>query len=367
MYSNVQVAGIRQIGAWTASTTVAGALDDLGLNSGNMMFTEALCRLLGRTSPIPFSLPERELEGCDALVLAVANWINEYDDFGWLADRIERSDMAVFLVGVGAQASMDMVYPRIKPGTLRLLKVVAERSVSIAARGEFTCDVLEHFGIKNAVPVGCPSLLLAGSSGIEFTQRASTARTVVHGTRHGYQQAVGLQKFMYQQAFKHDYDLLLQSEHPDIVLALDLVEEHKLAEKAYEAVQGVYGAGSVDATIRFLKAHGLFYFNYESWISAMKARTFCVGTRIHGTIASILAGTHATLIAHDSRTLEMAKAMSIPYVEASSIPTDVDMDVEKLLEISRYSNVAISYDAYRQKYMEYFEANRLATSPIAMI
>ena len=49
-------------------------------------------------------MTDKELAGRDVVVLAAANWINSYDDFGWLANRLERIKLPVLLVGVGAQA-----------------------------------------------------------------------------------------------------------------------------------------------------------------------------------------------------------------------------------------------------------------------
>jgi hypothetical protein len=56
-----------------------------------------------------------------------------------------------------------------------------------------------------------------------------------------------------------------------------------------------------------------FFVDATTWIDALRDRDLVVGTRIHGTIAGLLAGVPSILIAHDSRTRELAQFHAIPY------------------------------------------------------
>ncbi len=51
---------------------------------------------------------------------------------------------------------------------------------------------------------------------------------------------------------------------------------------------------------------------------------FSFGSRIHGNIAAVLAGTPAYVLAHDSRTLELARYFEIPHAVLPDVPPDVD-------------------------------------------
>jgi hypothetical protein len=362
MLKKTVIAGVRQVASWNNALTVAEALNSLGQNSGNMMFTESLSRVLENSTLTSFNPSKNELEGRDAIVLAAANWVNEFEDFGWLANVLEGTKLPVFLIGVGAQAPMTMKIPRVAPGTLRLLKIVAERSRSIAARGEFTCEVLAHYGIKNAVPTGCPSLLLVGNSGPKFSGPATTDRVVLHATRHAFNNTDTFQKYLYQQAMKQDLELLLQSEHADIYFALDRTNNSEILARASSAVRLAYETDDVEQVSAYLRNRGLFFIDFQKWISHMKTRTFCLGTRIHGTISSIIAGTPAVLIAHDSRTLEMAKSMSIPYVLSSCINTEEDLCVADYLAVSESSQFGDNYKSYFDRYIKFFQENELAVA-----
>ena len=53
--------------------------------------------------------------------------------------------------------------------------------------------------------------------------------------------------------------------------------------------------------------------NVPSWLEHLAGFDFSYGTRIHGNIAAILAGTPAYVLAHDSRTAELADFHAIPH------------------------------------------------------
>jgi hypothetical protein len=56
-----------------------------------------------------------------------------------------------------------------------------------------------------------------------------------------------------------------------------------------------------------------FCLDPTTWMDYLETFDFSFGTRIHGTVAALLAGTPALLLAHDSRTLELANYHDIPY------------------------------------------------------
>lgn len=188
MYQRPIVFGINSLKPPAASLPIGSLMDAYGRNTGNILFSEALLRSLKNAQPSTYS-PEREqLEECDAIVIAAANWVNHYDDFTWLAAQLEKHDKPVTIVGLGAQAGLDRAIPVLKEGTLRAIKIIAERSPAISTRGAFTAEVLNFYGIKNTVVTGCPSLLLAGRRWptIKNAPELTWHRSAIHSTRSGY-------------------------------------------------------------------------------------------------------------------------------------------------------------------------------------
>jgi Polysaccharide pyruvyl transferase len=364
MFKSPLVVGIRQFENWEEAGSVEATLDALGKNSGNMMFMQALLTVLDGARWGSYSLTPFELDGRDVIVLASANWINGFEDFGWLAERLEKTSLPVVLVGVGAQASLAMEIPRVKPGTLRLLSLVRDRSKSIAARGTFSCDVLSQLGFNDVVPTGCPSLLLAGREGPSITvpEDLSFETTCVHATRHGVRPANPFEESLYRLAFREKMDIILQSETPDIYGVLGSPNPVGKEEQFSDLLMNSYGSQDVAAVSSYLRRHGHAFTNFEGWVEYMRTKAFCFGTRIHGTVASLIAGTAATLIAHDSRTLEMAKSMSIPYVLQSDLSAIENVDLRELLLKNDILGLLSHYHKYFVTFIDYFRDNDMMPS-----
>jgi hypothetical protein len=67
-----------------------------------------------------------------------------------------------------------------------------------------------------------------------------------------------------------------------------------------------------------------FYLDPWPWITDLRDVDFSFGTRIHGTIAALIAGTPAVVLAHDSRTLELARHFGIPCRQMTDVGPDLD-------------------------------------------
>lgn len=82
-----------------------------------------------------------------------------------------------------------------------------------------------------------------------------------------------------------------------------------------------------------------FFTDFNSWIKFCQKFDFSLGTRLHGTVASILAGVPSLLLAHDSRTVELAEFHGIPYVSVISIG-DVKDIVDRIshLDYNNFNN-----------------------------
>jgi hypothetical protein len=364
MFQRPVVVGVTQVKNWGLTETVADVFAKLGHNTGNMIFTEALLRVISRARRVSFSLSAQELESADAIVIAAANWINDFEDYGWLANAIERTKLPVFLIGVGAQAGLNCQIPNVCPGTLRLLQIVSERSTLIAARGPFTSEVLAHYGIKNSAPVGCPSLLLAGTRGPKLTDPPSEERIVLHGTRHGFNRCGALQSWLYRSAYRNDWDLILQSELADAYYALGKTNNAKILARAEPVIRDIYHVNDISDVADYLRRRGKLITHFEAWLDYVAQRTFCVGSRIHATIAALIAGTPATLIVHDARTLELATTMGIPHIMAKNIALDGEFPMAELREAFSRSREFKSYHMYYRAYKSLFAANALEMSDV---
>jgi hypothetical protein len=66
------------------------------------------------------------------------------------------------------------------------------------------------------------------------------------------------------------------------------------------------------------------YIDPVTWLDDLRGFDYSFGSRIHGNIAALLAGTPATVLAFDSRTLELCRYFEIPHRLLSEAPADLD-------------------------------------------
>ena len=195
---------------------VVDLLSQTGRNTGNLLFASAASAIAGTPERIPpRSFESAQAQGHDCIILSAANWLGPGADFGAVSDQIEAADLPVIVLGLGAQAGLDQKIPALHPGTRRLISMLAERSPMISARGPFSAEVLAHYGAKNVMVTGCPSLLK--SRGVQPSFAAARTEgalapedVVLHSTRHHYNPAAPFHAWLYREAKRCGYDLLLQ-------------------------------------------------------------------------------------------------------------------------------------------------------------
>lgn len=328
-----------------------------GHNTGNVFFSEALYRVLGNARRASYAPRAQAFEGRDVIIIAAANWINSYSDFGWLADRIERSQLPVLMVGLGAQAAFGEATPAMSPGTDRLLRIVAERSAAISVRGVFTADVLARYGITNVVVTGCPSLLLAGRHAPKAARPDSLSweRCAMHATRGHFDKGDALQRYLYRQAMRHDVDLVLQAEAPELMLCWGAASDIQRVE---EVLSDCYGRPAADVRT-YIDKRARVFSTEDEWVSALSQKSFSIGTRFHGTIAALLAGINATLITHDTRTAEMAEVMNIPVVAGAAIDQSRDLEPLALYSEEAMHRFESGYARYLRTFLGFFGVNKV--------
>ncbi|MDR5655065.1 polysaccharide pyruvyl transferase family protein [Ruixingdingia sedimenti] len=330
-----------------------------------MLFTESLLKNLAGSTHAFFDFNQDALDGRDCLVVAAANWLATGQDMAWLADRLELTTLPIFIVGLGAQSTLDGKIPKLPPGTQRLVRLISERSVNISVRGHFSAEVLDHYGVHNVVVTGCPSLLLAGKRGFSIAtpDALPDSSVCLHGTRHRFHKTDAFQNYIYAQGFTRRIDMVLQSELADTLYVLGRTNNAESVRQAAEPLVASYGTDNIDQIARYLKTHGKIFFELEPWLDYLRTKSFCVGTRIHGTVAALLSGTPGMLIAHDSRTRELAETMSIPFVLSTAIDTDRPIDFDALYDPAAMRSFETAYPAYLHRFKEFFAGNGLEVTP----
>ena len=316
-----------------------------GTNIGNMLFQESVFKALSMPEneviPNGYGVRPKNDQECDVLVLPFANQFRP--NFGERLERmaaaIAESKVPVVVVGIGCQTDLDYRFENlagIEEPAKKFVAAVLDHSASIGVRGEATAEYLKQLGFHDVDIIGCPSMFINGG---EFpTPRpvedfTTSTKLAVNISAPGEQAkfSVGLDRMGVAIAqTTADYEDVVyipqenRSVHDLLTGNKPEVGEHSgIPDAVYEAM---YGQGSVKAFV-----------DPRPWIDYLATREFVFGTRLHGVIAGLLAGTPAHLVVHDSRTLELARYFGIPHTFIRDLADPVD--ARNLYESSDYSEM----------------------------
>lgn len=320
------------------------ALAEIGENTGNSLFQFAMWRQIRNPKYIISreSSPEMVHEVADILCIPAANQINPAWDLGGWANFVEKCDLPIVCIGLGAQAQLGGD-PRLqlKPGTVRYLQIVSERSHTIGVRGAFTQQVLEHLGINNTIVTGCPSQTINSRlkgrdirSLIEnfgSVERPRVAYTL--GTLEEYARRTEHRLAKLVSTFPHK--IIVQT-NPRFMRFL---HDGNADEESVEFFKWVGSFVRPDLSahefMSYLAQSSLFYSDARTWIDQMRSTDLVLGMRIHGVVAAIQAARLGVCVAFDSRTEELAHTMGYPYVTHGEITDETTL--KDIVRSARFS------------------------------
>lgn len=342
----------------------------LGHNTGNLLIGQSLYEQLdvsyhdGGSS----SDPEWINESFDCIAIACSNFLFRGFDMGYLADVIEKTTLPCLVVGLGAQAPNDhSVEFDLPQGTLRFLRIIAERSTEIGVRGSFTADALDHLGIKNVRIVGCPSLFRSRRPEIKIQKRERKERTLrvaVNGSRDIVSHAASphdaarIQRQLFELAVKLEGFYVLQSEVPEIPVHLSRGPVAPEIASQIAAIQQALGLQmSSDELISFLRRRCRVFFDVDSWDQFIREIDLSIDSRFHGNVIALTNGIPAIILTHDSRTQELAELIQVPRYRNTDISS---IDIERLYDQADYSNFEQQYSFLYHNFKEFLIRNNAA-------
>lgn len=303
----------------------------IGNNTGNLIFSQAVYRLLSRadheltTDGLRRGKPKKISAEYDHVVVPLANAFrpNYVDRLDAMSEIFEKLTIPVTVLGVGAQADLDGNQKRaslLDPSVRRFVRAVLDRSGSIGVRGEFTKDYLTDLGFSDdeVQVIGCPSMFMYGPNlKIEKRVPTLTADSPIALNISPYVKEMG--PISLRQAARYPH-LVYQAQNIQ-TLELLLHGTYPMGKKSPTRTSGV--PVTLDHPL-IREDRVRFFLDPRTWFEHLARYDFSFGTRIHGTIAALLAGTPAVLLAHDSRTLELANHHQIPFRTIRELPEDVD-------------------------------------------
>jgi polysaccharide pyruvyl transferase WcaK-like protein len=307
------------------SAGTALATNFMGNNLGNLVFTNASHWLLTTAQQETVSNHMRIKpsdaswinENFDAFVIPLANAFRPsfQGSLKRLTRLISKLDIPVMVLGVGAQSPLSNDFSGLKvieDDVKDFMNAALQRSASVGVRGEVTKDYLSSLGYSEVEVIGCPSMFIeqdrlqisGKTRAVELNKDSRIALTFSPYVRKGEK----IVEDSYQDFKNLDY--LVQ----DIYTMRTMVSSEPMNHDGrFPGIPDYFNHPI------FLSGRAKFHTDPIPWMNDLQSYEFSFGTRIHGTIAALTSGVPATLIAHDSRTSELADYFGIPYIRSTEL------------------------------------------------
>jgi hypothetical protein len=345
----------------------AGPQGVFGLNSGNMLFYSSVWR--GISVPGVELVPDGYAcewhstprlasvinENFDAYVVPMANAFRSafMGSLDRLTQVIERLTIPVIVIGVGAQldleGNLDSIRPEHRASITRFVRAVLDRSASIGVRGELTERMLRHFGFPADLieVIGCPSVFEKGPNpGLVRKVDSLTRDSEIAMNYTPRVKNVG--RMIEENSARHPRSVVI----PQIHGTLGLMVWGEPQNRKYDPRLPEY----VDHPL-YLEDRMRFFVDASTWIDYLKTKDFCFGTRIHGNVAGVSAGIPTVVLAHDSRTRELAQYHGIPHQMRRTLSRSVD--AAKLYEEADLDTFAARQPETFERYRAFLARNAL--------
>lgn len=310
-------------------TESVAAQDVIATNAGNLLFGQSMFRALSveGTEVVAngYSTDRRGIDDryiqrindeFDSFVIPLANAFRPSfrEGLANLSRVIEQLDMPVAVAGVGSDISVnrgDNTNSELDEEVKRFMSVVLDHSASVGVRGEDTAAYLRQlgFGDDHVDVIGCPSMFMHGPSPSvrplqdQLTEDSSLAMSASPAMKKMVpiirDHAQRFRRFRYIPQNAVDLNTMLWTEpNPRPYAISELVSPDSPLH--------------INDQIRFP-------LDPNTWVNYLRDFDFVLGTRIHGSISGVLAGTPTLLLVHDSRTRELAEYHQIPYLPIDQI------------------------------------------------
>ncbi|MFI5689687.1 polysaccharide pyruvyl transferase family protein [Streptomyces sp. NPDC051636] len=341
--------------------------DVIATNSGNLIFSDAAHKILETPGTEVVSngigtdvaAAGRINEEYDAFVVPLANAFRPSFEsrLKRMTRLISKLKIPVIVLGVGAQAGVGYNPARLKPmepAVREFCSAVLDRSASIGVRGEFTEQYLKDMGFRDVEVIGCPSLFMYGRE-LDVRKKSPAltpdSRIAVNGS-HSAVEKQGLDRII---ARTHE-------RYPHLrFVGQNLSDARQLHWRDLSDPNALVTAMPTHPDHPMYREDKVrVYIDPVTWIDDLRAFDFSFGSRIHGNIAALLAGTPATVLCGDSRTLELCRYFDIPHQRLAEVVKDPRAaDPARLYEQADFGGLVGGHAERFERFTAFLDRNGL--------
>lgn len=331
--------------------------DKLWSNVGNLLFPFGLYRNI-LSEDVTIDIYSKIADPADAdfinenydmLLIPLANafrdsFVNQLNKWTSLVKKVK---IPCVVAGVGAQCDLSFSGQTkfaFDDSVKEFCSAVASKSSYIGVRGQLTYDYLDRLGFGSVTRViGCPSMYMFGPElPVQKTAYGPGLKISVNG-KNG--DSNDLKKFLFNE--DNDY-IFIPQENCDFALLYCGFPREMKEDSIFPLTIN---------NKAFINDRARFCINVPSWLKLLRGVDFSIGSRIHGNIAAVLAGTPAYIIATDSRILELARYHNIPYTTAKEL--DYSKSMREIYEETDFTSVYKGHKERYNNFADFLRANGL--------
>ncbi|MFT4123683.1 MAG: polysaccharide pyruvyl transferase family protein [Microbacteriaceae bacterium] len=341
-----------------------------GKNVGNLVFSDSMHRILStpgaeivpntflsERAGVTGAYSDRINESFDHFVIPLANAFRTsfLENLDVMTQVIEQLTIPVTVVGVGVQGGggslerpLDDVPDELKRAVKRFVNAVLERSATIGVRGENTRALLAGlgYGDDKVDVIGCPSLYRYGG---DLRVEKKVPRLTVNSP-------ISMNVSPYV-GYMNDISAAQARKYRNLIYIPQDVETLRLLIWGTNPEKFAKRAPTHDGHPLYTEDRIRFFVDSRTWIDELRSRVFSFGTRIHGNIAALIAGTPAFVLVHDTRTQELAQFHEIPHRLVPELSTRVD--AARLYEEADYTAFNAGHRARFENFVAFLDRNRV--------
>lgn len=292
-------------------------------------------------------------EEFEAYIFMLADAFREdyMEQMRMLTRLIKKLKIPCYLIGVGLRASYDPDLSKknsFDKDVKEFIKAILEKSTIVGVRGEITGDYLSRLGFvegKDYMVIGCPSMYMHGN---ELNVRRPNINS-------NSKVSFNLDPTMSVKALKFCNNVMKKFDNhyfiPQYIDELRLI----YAGFPYNIKRDYYPTTLQNYLYKEDRVR--FFINVPTWIEFLRSCDFTIGGRLHGNIASILAGCPCLFIPHDARTRELTMFHKIPNISEKDISED--SDIYELIEKLDYNSLEKVHKENFENYIKFLELNNL--------
>lgn len=349
--------------------TTKDFLSKVGANTGNLLFQYAVYEAIAEDKliigqDISWDISKIQ-ESCRIIVIPSANFIRENFDLSAYVDFLEKCKLPLLFLGIGVQAdNFQKKNFDLHPSIVKLIDLFKDRSIGVGVRGEYTAEVLNMFGFKNSIVIGCPSNFINPDENLpeklwaKWNSNAITLATTGDEPWPKNPDKKNAERLLFKWAVESNGIYVQQSVEP-------FVRAIRMGNPYSENCDSLDGLDKLRIALapsmneidfkRFITSSVRLYSDVSQWMEDLSRFDLSIGLRLHGNMVPFQAGCPSVWVYHDARTKELIETMSLPHV---SLPDFLKLDqFNSLKEICEFDYLnykktrKILYERYKSLYL----------------